>query len=182
MNNKKVLYIVIVILVVVIVAMVAYFMGSKGGPSTEQNIGQTPEVSTPSATTPAPAAANEPLSEQPNQAKFDEYLSSIYLGKMAVGKKIGADGFPVETNAFTSGADQFCTMMQLKKTIPSGSIATAIYDTVAKSYSEPKTVFPMELKAGGSGGCENLTQSAGKYEYKLYIENVLVAVLPFEVK
>lgn len=128
------------------------------------------------------APLEQPLSEQPNMAKYNEYLSDIYLGKMAIGKKIGPDGFPIKTNIFAGGADQFCTMMVLKKTIASGHIAIATYDAVLKQDNSPKMVFPVELKAGGSGGCSNLTQTTGKYEYKLYIDDVLVAVLPFEVK
>lgn len=36
---------------------------------------------------------------------------------------------------------------------------------------------------GGSVGCSgSLEQPAGKYEYKIYIDDVLAVVLPFEVK
>jgi len=83
---------------------------------------------------------------------------------------------------FTS-ADQFCTSLEIKKTIPSGSFSVAIYDTVKKDYLQPKTVFPVELKKGGSVGCNGvIDQPAGKYEYKIYIDDVLTAVLPYEVK
>jgi hypothetical protein len=122
------------------------------------------------------------LSEQPNKAKYAEFFGDIYLGKMAIGKKIGTDGFPTRTNIFTLGVDQFCTMMTLKKMLPAGTFAGAIYDTATKTYTEPKSSFPMELKAGGSGGCGSLVQSLGKYEDKLYVDDVLIAVMPFEVK
>lgn len=163
--------IIIVILVVIILAVGGYFVFVKKAPA--------PASVT---ATPTKTAGNTALSEQPNQAKYDEYLSDIYLGKMAIGKKIGTDGFPTRTNIFTSGADQFCTMMTLKKTVASGHIANSVYDAVAKTYNVQNTIFPMELKAGGIGGCSNLTQTAGKYEYKLYIDDVLAVVLPFEVK
>lgn len=172
--NNKILYGVIVVLLVVVVGGAAYFMGRGTGPTGVQN--------QPMPGVPANTAEVATLSEQPNQAKYNEYLSDIYLGKMPIGTKIGTDGFPTRTNIFTSKADLFCSMMNLKKTIVSGQVATAIYDTVAKSDNVSKTIFPMELKAGGSGGCSNLSQGPGKYEYKLYIDDVLAAVLPFEVR
>jgi hypothetical protein len=164
---------------VIILAIGGYFIFVKqsSAPITTSAPAQVPE-----AATVQPTQGQGSLSEQPNKAKYDEYLSDIYLGKMAIGKKIGADGFPVKTNIFTAGTDLFCTMMQLKKTIVSGHIVGAIYDTVAKQDNQPKTAFPMELKAGGSGGCSDLSQPVGKYEDKIYIDDVLAAVLPFEVK
>lgn len=123
-----------------------------------------------------------PLSEQPNKAKFDEYFSDIYLGKMNIGKVIGADGFPIKTSIFTKGVDLFCSMMTIKKTISAGRVGDAIYDVAAKKVIQPKSFFPRELAVGGSGGCSKLDQPAGKYEEKIYIDDVLVAVLPFEVK
>ncbi len=72
-------------------------------------------------------------------------------------------------------------MMTLKKPVPSGQLATVVYDAAAK-VNLPRQIFPVELKAGGSGGCGTLMQSAGKYEYKLYLDGELTAVLPFEVR
>lgn len=178
MTNNKTLYIIIAVLVLIIIGGGAYFVFSgKSAPKTKS--GGQPEAVSQIPTLPSSGGQ---LSEQPNKAKYSEYLSDIYLGKMAIGKKIGADGFPTKTNIFTAGTDLFCSMMTLKKTISSGNVATAVYDVVAKQDNQPKTVFPMELKAGGSGGCGNLDQPVGKYEYKLYIDDILAVVLPFEVK
>lgn len=174
--NNKILYIIIAILVVIIIAGGIFIFVSINKPGKTISNQNQPAVNNQTPPT------NETLSEQPNQEKFNEYISEIYLGKMAVGKKIGTDGFPEQTNIFTTAKDQFCTMLTLKKTIPGGKTATAIYNTITKQYDQPKTNFPIELKAGGSGGCGTLTQSPGKYEYKLYIDDVLAAVLPFEVK
>lgn len=168
MNNKT-LYIIIVILLVVIIGGVYLFFSKQGTTSPASN------------ETPAPSSSGQ-LSENPDQAKYAEYLSEFYLGRMAIGKKIGTDGFPTKTSIFTRGTDQFCTMMTLKKTIPSGGAAIAIYDTIAQTDNQSKMAFPMELKVGGSGGCSDLIQPAGKYEFKFYIDDVLAAVLPFEVR
>lgn len=120
-------------------------------------------------------------SEVPNTLKFNEYFSDFYLGKMDIGKIIGTDGFPTKTTVFTKGVDLFCTMISIKKTIAAGHVANAIYDAVSKTIVQPKSLFG-ELAAGGSGGCSSLDQSPGKYENRIYIDDVLVAVLPFEVK
>lgn len=130
---------------------------------------------------PTPTSSVQP-SEKPNTAKFNEYFSDFYLGKMDIGKMIGTDGFPTKTSTFTTGVDLFCTMMSIKKDIPAGLVGNAIYDVNAKTYVQPRATFPGVLAAGGSGGCGSLDQSKGTYEDRIYIDDVLVAVLPFEVK
>jgi hypothetical protein len=189
--NNKILYIVIVLLAAIIVGGGVYFIMSKtAAPKVETGNPPAPAAPAPTAAnenppappTPAPAAPVVPLSEQPNQAKYAEYFSDIYLGSMPTGTTIGTDGFPTKTNVFVKGKDFFCTMMTLIKTIPAGSIGNAIYDTGTKKDYQPKTVFPMELKAGGTGGCQGLSEPVGQYEDKVYVDNVLAAVLPFSVK
>jgi len=128
------------------------------------------------------ATPNPQPSETVNTTKFNEYFSDFYLGKMNIGKIIGTDGFPTKTTVFTKGTDLFCTMMSVKKTIAGGHVGNAIYDVIAKTYVQPKTTFPGEITAGGSGGCSSLDQTAGQYQDKIYIDDILVAVLPFEVK
>ena len=178
LNRKLVIIAIAIVLVLIVIGGGAYFVFSGKSTTKTESDGRPEAVSQ----TPTSPSSGEQLSEQPNKAKYSEYLSDIYLGKMAIGKIIGTDGFPTRTNMFAAGTDLFCSMMTLKKTISSGNVAIAIYDVVTKQDNQPKTVFPMELKAGGSGGCSNLTQSTGKYEYKLYIDDILAAVLPFEVK
>lgn len=122
----------------------------------------------------------EPLSEEPNKAKFDEYFTSAFLAKLPADAEFNPFGV-VKTKIFTS-SDQFCTSFEMKKTIPANSFSSAVYDKNNEEYAQPKSVFPMELKKGGSVGCEPLSFTAGKYEFKIYIDNVLTVVLPFEVR
>ena len=131
------------------------------------------------ATGPSPSTQT---SDRPNKLKFNEHFSDFYLGKMDIGKVIGTDGFPTKTTIFTKGVDLFCSMMSVKKTIAPGHIANAIYDVNARTYIQPKSFFPGKIDAGGSGGCSSLDQSKGVYEDRIYVDDVLVAVLPFEVK
>lgn len=172
--SHKTLYIIITVLLVVIVAGLVYVMSNKSG--TKVETGNQPATSSPEQT----GSISTPLAEQPNQIKFDEYFTEIYLLKAPAGEKASPFNM-VRTTVFTS-KDQFCTGMSLKKTIPSGNYSVAIYDVNAKIDVQPKTVFPMELKQGDFGGCGNLNQVAGSYEQKIYVDDVLVAVLPFEVK
>lgn len=121
-------------------------------------------------------------------AKLDipnEYIENgkIVLASLPIGKEIAPpQDIPVKTNVFDFSKDQFCVMMTLKKTIPANSFSSVVYNTISKQNIEPKTSVSTELKQGGIAGCQPGAFSAGKYEYKAYINNVLIAVLPFEVK
>lgn len=170
MKNNKILYIIIAILVLIIIGGgLFFFLGNKPGKNASVENSYTPAEE-----------SKENLSEQPDMAKFNEYFVSASLGKLPAGGQF--DPFKVvKTKVFTS-ADQFCTSLEIKKTIKSGSIGVATYDVNKKEYIKPKTVFPMELKSGGSVGCESLEFPAGKYENKIYIDDVLTIVLTFEVK
>jgi hypothetical protein len=174
--NNKILYLIIVVLLVLVVGGGIYFFYVKqeSAPAT------TPEVSN---QTPAAVVSTNGgnLSEQPNQAKFDEYLTKANLGKFPVNEEFNP--FKVVPATVFTSADQFCTSLDIKKTIPSGSFSVAVYDTVKKDYLQPKAVFPVEFKKGGSIGCSGGSEyPMGKYEYKIYIDDVLAVVLPFEVK
>jgi len=175
MKNNKVLYIIIVLLILVIACGAIYFL-NKSVPKIETN--NQPNLYDQEQTSPA----TEELSEEPDKAKAAEYISEIHLGKMPEGKEVGKDGFPTKANIFIEGEDQLCTEMTLKKTIPAGSLSVAVYDKGAGNDYMLKTIFPMELKFGGTSGCSTLDQPPGRYEYKLYIDDILVSVLPFEVK
>ncbi len=125
--------------------------------------------------------SDEQLSEQPDSGVFSEYFTEFYLSKLPVGQKINPPNFPVKSNIFTS-ADQFCASWTQLKVIPFGKFATAVYDKNTKDYLSQKLAFPKELNRGGNAGCENLKFPVGGYEYKVYVNDVLVAVLPFVVR
>lgn len=177
MGSNKILYVIIILLLAVIVGGGVYFILNRTASPETETSGQ-PAVS---GQTPAAAVSiNGTLSEQPNQAKFNEYLTKANLGKLPADEEFNP--FKVAPATVFTSADQFCTSLEIKKTITSGSLSIAVYDIVKKDYFQLKTVFPVELKKGGSIGCSSLDQLAGKYEYKIYIDDVLAVVLPFEVK
>jgi len=144
-------------------------------------------------TTAVETQATEQLSEQPNKAKYDEYFTDFYLGKLPRGTQFGPGlggkwfdpgNMPVKTAVFIASEDEFCFVGTVIKGIPSGSFYVGIYDTVAKKDSIPKTTFlPVDLNAGDFGNADDpIIFPTGKYEYKLYIDDVLVVVIPFEVR
>ena len=133
-------------------------------------------------TTAVETQSTEQLSEQPDKAKYDEYFTDFYLGKLPRGKQVGPSNIPIKTAVFIASEDEFCTIITLKKDIP-GSFSFAVYDTVAKKDFAPKAVFPVALNVGGHAWADDpIEYPTGKYEYKLYIDDTLVAVVPFEVR
>ncbi len=139
-----------------------------------------------------PSLPSQQLSEQPDQATFNAYFSDVFLAKLPGGVTFGSDAEnranAVKTSVFNfTAGDSFCTSFDVIKSIPEHSWANAIYDTNAKSYPIP--VYPQQaLATGNTIGCESLligqneSIPVGNYEYKAYVNNILVIVLPFEVR
>ena len=171
MKNKKSIY-----KISGIVVLLVFMLGFILAGCTSQN-----KTADETATASDETQSTGQLSEQPDKAKYDEYFTEFYLGKLPLGTDASPSNVPVETTVFTS-EDQFCSVWTQKKDIPAGSFSGAIYDTVAKKDFKPKTAFPMAIDAGGHMGSEPLEYPPGKYEYKIYIDDVLVIVIPFEVR
>lgn len=163
-----------IIVVVVIIGGVVVWYRLKKNP--------TPSVSQSTATKPA-------LSENPDRAVFNQYLTKISLNKLPSGETLSGPTSAPESSVFNfSAGDKFCTGLSVIKEIPQNSYANAVYDTNTKSYVIPRHTSPRAVVIGNNMGCEDLLigpsklLSSGKYEYKAYIDGVLVAVLPFEVQ
>ena len=138
-------------------------------------------------TTAVETQSTEQLLEQPDKAKYDEYFTDFYLGKLPLGQQMpnidpSSPGL-IKTSVFIASEDKFCAVGTLKKDIPSGSFYIAVYDTVAEKDFTPKTAFPIALSAGDFGWKDDRINSrTSKYELKLYIDDALVAVIPFEIR
>lgn len=170
MSNKS-LYIIIALLVVIIAGGAFLFLGNKTPGEKDQAM--------PSASVSETPAAN--LSEQPNKAKFNEFFTSIFLAKLPAGAAF--EPFKIVKTSVFSVGEQFCTSINMKKQVPAGTLSSAIYDVNAKQNAQPRGgAFPQALGPGNSTGCESLSQGAGEYEFKIYLNEDVVAVIPFEVK
>lgn len=163
----------VVAIVIVVIGIGAWYVGKHGS---------KPSATTATNSSAPPQAAT---SEQPNKAVFNQYFSSFSLAKLANGKHISPpNDIPADTTTFNSATDQLCANMGVIKLIPSGSLSSAIYNVATKQNVAPPTIFPNELGPGQgtSSGCGTLGVTSGHYEYKAYINNVLVVDTPFEVK
>ncbi len=126
----------------------------------------------------SPATSEETkLPEGPNTEKFDEYFSSIGLGKLSAGATLLQDMEP-DISIFSTD-EGICLYGTLKK---SAIIGVAIYNPEISSYESERQDLPQTLEKGGFVSCSALTTGGGKYEYRVYIGDTLVAALPFEVK
>lgn len=129
---------------------------------------------TPLPPTPTPRPV---LSEEPDEATFREYFSDLSLGVLAPGAKLG-EVFPTPTTTF-SVWDSQCLEGNIVKEL---TIATATYNVDTQEYAGPKAVYPGPLQTGGLTFCGSLNLPPGNYELKVYVGDILVAVLPFEVR
>lgn len=176
--------------VAVLIFSAFIFSGCSNSNVNQKTVAPTP-TQTNSTTSTEPVVQPEAksavqLSEQPNIAEFNKYFSEISLGKMPIGStKLGPpDNMPTNADVFSKTTDQFCVSMTVFKDVPASIGASGVYDVVAKKFTtaEPKATFPRALAQGNSTGCERITLPIGKYEYKTYINDILVSVIPFEVK
>lgn len=117
------------------------------------------------------------LSEQPDTGTFRKYFSDMGLGELPAGGELPYD-IERSVRVFAPGG-QIC----LYGTVVQGvQIFTAIYDVEAKEFVGEKQGFPSPLEVGGFTGCTTLNIPVGKYEIKVYADDVLIAVIPFEVR
>ena len=180
MSNRTLLYIAIAllsVLLLIIAGVIVFFVlnnevddentDGKDNETTEED--ETENIIT--------------TSEQPDMTKFNEYFTSIELGKLPIGVQVGPpNGIPQAADEFNKDIDQFCTNMTIIKTIPTNSVSAVWYNADTKSNLNNKVTLPQALQIGGSSGCESIINTAGRYEYKIYVDDVLVADLPFQVE
>lgn len=134
----------------------------------------TPELSP--LPSPLPAAATPTLSEQPDTATFQKYFSEMGLGKMQADAKSPQD---IQRNvaAFTAG-DIFTLYGTVIQEV---QISAKYYDAATKQSADAPAP-PTPLGVGGFASSSNFIPPVGKYEFKVYVGDILVAVFPFEVR
>jgi hypothetical protein len=97
------------------------------------------------------------------------------LGKMPADAK-GPQDIQRNVTAFTAG-----DIFTLYGTVIQEVQISARYYNVATKESVDAGGPPTPLKIGGFGSSSTFNLSSGKYEYKVYVGDVLVGVFPFEV-
>jgi len=137
-----------------------------------------PPTDTPEPTaTPAPEAATAGLSVQPDLATFQMYFSELGIGRLPAGKELPA-GLEQQVSVFAPG-DQLCQYGTLVK---EAQPAMEYYDVQARKPTGPRLKFPRSLLPGGFASCGPVVLAAREYELRLYVGEILVAVIPFRVQ
>jgi hypothetical protein len=174
-------------LLITVLALLMVMVGACGGDSgktaaaTSQSSTKTAlPVTTASAQPAAPAESLSPvpsstLSEQPDTATYKKYFSELGIGRMPAGENVSP--LELEKNVtLYKVTDQICLYGTI---ILESQLISTMYDIVSNKVVEqgglPKPML------GGFAGWEPMPVPAGKYEYKVYIGDVLVAIFPFEV-
>lgn len=115
-------------------------------------------------------------SEKPDSEVFEKYFLDIGLGKISSDGKFPED---IQQNVYIfSSNEQICLYGNITK---EATISTAIFSLETNDFIIGKQEIPQPLKKGGFASCGRLNIPDGRYEYKVYIEDILVAVLPFEI-
>jgi hypothetical protein len=139
-------------------------------PSLPSNKSTTPTEQTPQSPSVTPT-----LSEQPDRATYQKYFSELGIGKMPEEVKNPPVDLQKNVSVFKAG-EQICLYGTV---ILECQIRNAIYDVNARKVVK-EGGLPQAVK-GGFAGWEPIDLPIGKYEYKVYVGDVLVGVYPFEV-
>lgn len=144
-------------------------------PATTATVTVTSTTTISTSTTTQISTTTSNLSEQPDKATFQQYFTEMYFGKIPAGAT-DPTGFQKNASVFSSG-DQIALFFNSTQEVLVGE---RIYDVQAMKVVK-EGGFPKPLK-GSNGGWAPLDVPTGKYEYKVYANNVLVAIFPFEVR
>lgn len=140
-----------------------------------------PDTSIAPSTTAPPQITQTPvvtaaLSEQPDMATYRKYFSDLGLGKTPADAKSPQD---IQRNVTIFTAVDYIT---LYGTIIQEVQISARYYNVATMQSVNAPAPPSALQKGGFASSCTLDLSPGKYEFKVYVGDILVGVFPFEVR
>jgi hypothetical protein len=123
-----------------------------------------------------PAMPVSTISDEPDQATFQKYFSEMGLGRLPADAKSPQE-LQRNVTGFTAGEQLTLYGTVIQKV----QISSKYYDMATKeSFNAPAPPTPLEVGGFASSSMFNLP--IGKYEYKVYVGDVLVAVFPFEVR
>jgi hypothetical protein len=114
------------------------------------------------------------LSEQPDMAAFRKYFTELGIGKLPEGGKLPLD-LQKNASVFVPGE----TLLLYGSAIQDVTISSRYYNLETKQGVDGGQIAQ---KAGGFASGGTLSLPAGKYECKIYVDQALVGVFPFEVR
>lgn len=171
-------------LLLVIIALLLFVGLTACGGTKEANTTTSPSATVTQTVTatvtqtspPTSAAPTATLSEQPDMATYHKYFSDLGIGRMPAGENVSPLELEKNVTVFKT-TDQICLYGTI---ILECQLRSTMYDTAAgKVVEEGGLPKPM---TGGFAGWEPMPVPAGKYEYKVYVGDVIVAIFPFEVQ
>lgn len=164
--------------VIIVLLITALGSCSGGGATTSQSVSYGTPTTIPTTpvttTTTTPPATN--LSEQPDTATYHKYFSELGIGWMPIDVKDPPSELKKNVSVFQT-TDQICFYGTIL--IDCQPVA-ALYDVVNKKVMRQENLLPSAM-SGGFANWEPLDLPVGQYECKVYVNNVLVSVLPFTV-
>ncbi len=115
--------------------------------------------------------------EEPNRNLFNKYFVSIGLGKIA---SEGEPPLDIEQgiNEFSIN-DRFCIYGTTREEV---NITGITFDLSVKKFKGSKYSHTDLLPIGGFAGYGLVEWPVGKYEFRIYVDENLVATLPFRVR
>jgi hypothetical protein len=166
-------------LLLLTVAVLLLLVISACGGGSEKSVVPTsspPSTTTPSQTVSPSLTPSSTLSEQPDMATYNKYLSDLGIGRMPPGETQDPRKLEKNVTVFAT-TDQICLYGNI---IMECQLRDVIYDTATgKVMHEGGLPKPMK---GGFAGWAPMPVPAGKYEYKVYVGDILVGIFPFEVR
>ncbi|MDD5501245.1 MAG: hypothetical protein PHH57_06140 [Candidatus Omnitrophica bacterium] len=112
------------------------------------------------------------LSEQPDTAAFRKYFTELGIGKLPEGGKLPLD-LQKNASVFAPGEK----LLLYGSAIQDVTISSRYYNIETREETDGGQ---FAQKAGGFASGGTLSLPPGKYECKVYVDQVLVGVFPFE--
>jgi len=109
-------------------------------------------------------------------ATYNKYFSDLGIGRMPPGENVSPLALEKNVTVFKT-TDQICLYGNI---ILECQLRSTMYDTATGKVAE-EGGLPKPMK-GGFAGWEPMPVPVGKYEYKVYIGDILVGIFPFEVR
>jgi len=173
--KKRQRNLVVVVLVITALSLVLWGCAKRETPVLPTAPPPSPATQASPTTAPVPT-----LSDQANKNVFHEYFSELGLGKLPEGEKVGPSNFQRNVEVFTS-EHQIVLYGTLLQDTQAGQVSAGIYNPEDNRFVIEKSGFPRPMSKGGFASASPVNLPAGKYEYRVYVSDVLVAVFPFEI-
>lgn len=123
------------------------------------------------------------VAEQKVKNDFMGYFTTISLGKLSSGPRLEKWWESVIPAPSINEEEELCVLFTSEKEVE--NVFYGIFNIDSQTYAKPKTMFSRNGKIGrGNTSCFGRMPFSGKgeYEFEVWVGDILIASLPFEVK